>query len=406
MLRTLVRSLMVVMLTAVVGGGLMWSFWPQPVLVELTSIGRGRLQVTVDDDGKTRIKERYIVSSPLGGRLDRIQLDPGDPVVAGETLLATIEPNEPELLDPRARALAEARVKAAEASLARAEPLVERSRAELAFAESNLGRSRELAQTNAVSVERLEEAEMLHRARARTTDPPLSPAMWRVLNWKWRGQRSSAPVPTTPRPRCPAIYRSRRQSAVGCCASCRKVATVVQPGTQLLELGDPADLEVEVDVLSSEAVKIRPQAKALLERWGGEQPLPAVVRLIEPAAFTKVSALGVEEQRVNVILDLLPAGTEEQTLGDGFRVEARILIWEEDDVLQAPTGALFRHDQEWSVFVVSDGKARLRRVTLGQRNSLAAQVLEGLQEGEQVILHPSDQVHDGIAVQQRNVSVR
>ena len=182
-------------------------------------------------------------------------------------------------------------------------------------------------------------------------------------------------------------------------------ATVVQAGTDLLELGDATDLEVEVDILSSDAVAIRPGAKAFLEQWGGDKPLDAVVRLVEPSAFTKISALGVEEQRVNVILDLHAAPEQRQSLGDGFRVEARIVLWEGNDVLQTPTGALFRHGDEWAVFVVADGVARLRTVQLGRRNSLAAQVLDGLQPGERVILHPSDQVRDGIAVQQRNISI-
>jgi len=398
---------MLMLLTAVgiVAGGLLWSFWPRPVLVELTTIGRGPLRVTVDEDGKTRIRERYIVSSPLGGRLARIRLDPGDPVVANETLLATIEPQEPALLDPRALAQAQARVKAAEASLARAEPLVERARAELSFAESNLGRSRELAQTNAVSVERLEEAEMLYRARSQ--DHRSAVFARDVARFELEMARAallrSSPDESASAPENLSITSPITGQVL---RVLQESATVVQPGAELLELGDPADLEVEVDVLSTDAVKIRPQTKAWLERWGGDAPLEAVVRLVEPAAFTKVSALGVEEQRVNVILDLVQAGAAGGVLGDGFRVEARIVIWEADSVLQAPTGALFRHGDAWAVFVVSQGIARLRTVQLGQRNSLAAQLVDGLAVGEQVILHPSDQVHDGIAVAQRNVSVR
>lgn len=397
---------MLLVLVGAVGGGLLWSFRAPPVLVELTTIGRGELRVTVDDDGKTRVKQRYVISSPLGGRLARIQLDPGDSVAAGETLLATIDPHEPELLDPRARALAEARVKAAEASLARAEPLVERAQAELAFAESNVARSRELVQTSAVSVERLEEAEMLQRARAQD----LRAAVFArdVAHFELEMARAallrSSPDDSVANPPAHLPIMSPINGQV--LRVLQESATVVQPGTPLLELGDPTDLEVEVDVLSSDAVKIRPNDRALLERWGGEKPLEAVVRRVEPAAFTKVSALGVEEQRVNVILDLVQSDNDHQPLGDGFRVEARIIIWESDDVLQAPMGALFRHGNEWSVFVVAEGKASLRTVRLGQRNSLAAQILEGLREGDQVILHPSDQVHDGIAVRQRNVSVR
>jgi HlyD family secretion protein len=181
-------------------------------------------------------------------------------------------------------------------------------------------------------------------------------------------------------------------------------ATTVQPGEDLLELGDPTDLEAEVDVLSSDGVKIRPGAKAFLEQWGGESALTATVRLVEPSAFTKVSALGVEEQRVNVILDLDAPVEGRRWLGDAFRVEARIVIWEQEDVLQVPTGALFRRGDDWAVFVLQHGRAVLRIVAIGHRNSLAAEVLGGLREGDQVILHPSDKVQEGVQVQLRTVT--
>jgi HlyD family secretion protein len=389
---------------AVVAGGLVWSFWPQPVLVEVAAVGHAPLRVTVDEDGRTRVRDRYIVAAPLAGRLQRIELDPGDRVTAGDTVLATIEPQEPELLDPRAVAQAEARVRAAEAALARAEPVVERASAELAFADNLVARYRTLVLSNAVAKERLEELDMLQRARSQ--DRRAAIFARDIARFELEMARA-------------ALLRSNPADLVTDLTShfsikspvsgqvlriLQRSATVVRSGTELIEVGDASDLEVEVDVLSSDGVAISPGAKASLEQWGGDKPLDAVVRLVEPSAFTKISALGVEEQRVNVILDLLAPPEQRQSLGDGFRVEARIVLWEGSDVLQTPTGSLFRHGDDWAVFVVADGVARLRTVQLGRRNSLAAQVLDGLQPGELVILHPSDQVRDDIAVQQRDVA--
>ena len=292
---------------------------------------------------------------------------------------------------------------AAEAALARAEPLVERARAELAFADSVVA-AIATGPEQRVSKERLEEAEMLQRARSQDLRAAtfardiarfeLEMAQAALLHSR-PGDSVADPPPqfSIQSPVSGQVLRILQRSA-----------TVVRSGTELIEVGDAADLEVEVDVLSSDGVTISPGAKAFLEQWGGDEPLKAVVRLVEPSAFTKISALGVEEQRVNVILDLLAPPERRQSLGDGFRVEARIVLWEERDVLQTPTGSLFRHGDDWAVFIVADGVARQRTVQLGRRNSLAAQVLNGLQPGELVILHPSDQVRDGIAVQQRDIS--
>ena len=394
------RAMMYLAVVGAIAGGLVWSFWPQPILVEMATTTRAPLRVTVDEDGKTRIRDRYVVAAPLAGKLRRIELDPGDRVVAGETELAAIEPQDPELLDPRELAQAEARVKAAEVALSRAEPVVERARIELEFADSLVARRRELVESHADSVERLEEVEMLQHARSQD----LRAAQFARDIARFELETAQA-----------ALLRSRPSDVPGIDTHLvltapvsgqvlrvlQRSAIVVHAGSPLVELGDAADLEVEVDVLSTDAVAIRPGAKAFLEQWGGEQPLEAVVRLVEPSAFTKISALGVEEQRVNVILDLVTPMEQRQSLGDGFRVEARIVLWEEQDVLQAPTGALFRHRDEWAVFVVADGQAHLRTVKLGHRNSLAAQILEGVREGDRIILHPSDQVHDGAKVEER-----
>ena len=414
--RAVVRTILALALVAAIVGGIVWSFWPQPVAVEVDTVRRGALRVTVDEDGKTRIKERYVVSTPLGGRLLRIDLDPGDAVSACETLLATVEPNQPELLDARAVAQAEAKVKAAEAALSRVGPTLQRAQVELDFAKRELARLRPLSgtvETRAISVERLEQAEMLYRAREqdyRAATFAEDVAEFELAMAKAALLHTQSPQAGPSPPGDPADPVDKHAFKIFSPINGRVLrvlqesATVVPAGARLLELGDPSDLEVEVDVLSGDAVNIRPGARAFLEQWGGERALHATVRRVEPSAFLKISALGVEEQRVNVILDLNDPLEQRGTLGDGFRVEARIVIWEGNYVLQIPTGALFRHRDDWATFVLQDDRAVLRAVKVGHRNSLAAEVVEGLREGDQVILHPSDKVRDGVVVRVRDMS--
>jgi HlyD family secretion protein len=398
--------LLTLLLLSAVVGGLVWSFWPQPVPVELTAVTRGPLRVTVDEDGKTRIKERYVVSAPLAGRLQRIELDPGDSVSRGKTLLAVLEPSEPAILDVRTIAQAEAKVKAAEAALARAEPLLERARHEMEFAQSELKRHRALAKTHSVSGTDVEQAEMLHRAREQ--DYRAARFAQHIAQFELEMARAAL---LHARPSDEAKSDDRQFPMFSpvdgqVLRLFQESATTVPAGQDLLELGDPTDLEVEVDVLSSDGVKIRPGATAFLEQWGGEHALTAAVRLVEPSAFTKISALGVEEQRVNVILDLTKPAEWRGTLGDAFRVEARIVIWEQENVLQVPTGALFRHGDNWAVFLIREGRALLKTIEIGHRSSLAAEVLSGLRQGDQVILHPSDKVLDGVQIQVRDVNAK
>jgi HlyD family secretion protein len=403
-MKFLVRGLLFLIVAGAIVGGLVWSFWPQPVDVEVGAVTRGRLTVTVDEDGKTRIKERYTVAAPLAGRLLRVELDPGDTVKRGQTLLATLEPNPPDILDVRAVALAEAKVKAAQAALDRAQPLIERAREELNFAQSELERFQKLAKTDSASKRDVEQAQMLYRSR--TQDYSAARFAQDIAQFELETAKAAL-VLVQPSEAGPADDRQLPiKSPIDghVLRLFQESATVVRPGDRLLELGDPADLEVEVDVLSSDAVRIKPGDKAFLEQWGGETPLPATVRLIEPSGFLKVSALGVEEQRVNVILDLDDPPEKRRVLGDAFRVEARIVIWEQDDVLQIPTGALFRRRDQWTAFAVREARAELRTLEIGHRNSLFAEVISGLQAGDQVILHPSDKVRAGVQVNVRDLN--
>lgn len=402
-MRNIGSKLFVLAVAALVVGGLGYAFWPEPADVDLATVERGPLQVTVDEDGKTRIREKYVVSAPLAGRLLRINMEAGDPVEAGKTLLATIEPRDPDLLDARTIAQSEARVKAAEAALKKMEPTMEKVRAAQAFAEAELARARKAG--SAVSRSELENAEYEYRE---TSEDLRSTRIQNEIAQFELEQAEAALLRTRPRDNDGAssgnggwtftIYSPIDGQVL---RVLQESSAVVNAGTPLLELGNPLDLEAEVDVLSRDAVQIKPGARVLLEHWGGNHVLQGRVRLVEPSGFTKISTLGVEEQRVNVIVDFVDPPEARQTLGDGFRVEARIVIDEADDVLKVPTSALFRVGKQSAVFQVVDGIVHQEIVEIGRQNGLEAEVLKGLAAGDQVVVHPSDQIEDGVVVRKR-----
>ncbi|MBX3422355.1 MAG: HlyD family efflux transporter periplasmic adaptor subunit [Pirellulaceae bacterium] len=393
---------MAILAGLILAAGAAWYlFSEQPVTVDLATVARGPLRLTVHDDGRTRIREKYTVSTPVGGRLIRIDLKPGDSVSAGETILSVIEPTDPALLDPRSLAEARARESAAEARLAQVEPRQLLAQERLKFAESELQRLRTLHGSQAVSQQEVDAAVLaLDAAQSELAE---SNYAHEIAKFELRMTRA-------------AMIHTGQQTGYSDSDSFRfpilapisgkvlrvlqESATILPAGAPLLEIGDPNDLEIEVDVLSTDAVKIRLGASVYVEHWGGEQPLRGKVRLIEPSAFTKVSALGIEEQRVNVIIDF-DRQQDLSVLGDGYRLEASVVVWEDDDVLKAPIGALFRSDSDWAVFVNAAGRAELRRVTIGKRNDLEAQILDGLSEGTQVIVHPGDQISSGARLKPR-----
>jgi HlyD family secretion protein len=427
-MKRLLRFLILLSLAAGIIAAVVWAFLPEPVAVDMATVERGRLRVTVDEDGRTRIRERYTVSAPLVGQLLRIDLEPGDEVKAGEKVLATIIPRAPELLDARTVAQAEARVDTAAAALEKVAPLLEQARAAQAHAEEELQRVRRLGRPTVTESE-LDRAELdaklraedlrsaqiaqeiarfeLEQARAALLMArPLESE--RIANGADGGHPSTSvtdglndQIADSPPAESQQNFLIHSPIDGRVLRVFQESSAVVTAGTPLLELGDPGDLEVVVDVLSQDAVKIHKDDPVVLEHWGGSRPLDARVRIVEPAAKTKISTLGVEEQRVDVIIDLLDPEAEQGPLGDGFRVEARIIIWQEDDVLKVPTSALFRQGDDWAVFRVVDDKARTSLVVLDQQNGLEAQVLEGLNEGDQVVIHPSDTVQDGVAVRRR-----
>ena len=389
------RALIALALIAVVG--LIVVAWiPNPVEVEVAKVSRGRLVVTVNEDGRTRVKDRYTVSAPLTGNLTRVTLDPGDSIEEGKVLLRLV-PLPPPLLDSRSRAEAKARVDGAMAARRQAQAAVNRARFQRDFAKQESERALAVVQQGglarsdadrAVSTYRSSEEE-LHSAEfgARVAEHELTLAQSALMRLSGKGEGEELDIISPVAGQVLKIY----QESEG----------VVQGGTPILEVGDPAALEVVVDVLSQDATRIPIGASTTIERWGGKVPLRSHVRVVEPSAFTKLSALGVEEQRVNVIIDMDEDHERWSSLGDGYRVEARITVWEGKDVLKVPASAVFRSDEAWATFVVDEGAAIIRTVELGETNGLETEVLSGLDEGESVIAYPSDSVRDGVSVKAR-----
>ncbi len=431
-----------------------YGFMPKPFPVDTARVTRGSLTVTVSEDGKTRVRDRYVISSPLAGRLHRIKVRAGDPVnvplldepltdgvgalqldkssangnghgsesiattispgATAATELAIIDPIDPSLLDVRQIVQAELRVKALDTAIQSSAAAREKANVALEWAKTDLDRRKGLVGKGANSKQEQEDAEML--VRARTED--LNIAKFGEVTAKYERDLARAALLRSKPLQADEVekWQLRLQSPItGVVMRVMQVnETIVQQGTPLLEVGDPRDLEVDIEVLTTDAVRIRPGQTVRLKHWGGERPLTARVRLVEPSGFLKLSALGVEEQRVHVIANFEDPYSDRPTLGDGYRVEAEIIIWEKADVLKVSTGALFRDKaaQEsaapqdsrgdiWAVYVVENGLAHKRRIKIGRRNGLEAEVLEGLSEADQVIVHPSDRIHDQIPVQPR-----
>ena len=390
----------IIAIVLLVIGLLIWGFWPQPVKVEIAQVKRAPLMVTIEEEGRTRVIDRYVISAPVDGIACRVDLKVGDSIEKGQVLLA-ISPLQSQVLDPRSRAEAKARVAAAQSALSAAKEQAQATRAAAEYARNELKRVQPLARQGVISRDALDKAETERRtssATQRSADFAVDVAKHDLQAARTALQYSAATATGEPAERVPV--RSPVSGKI--LKLVRECEGVVRAGEALLEVGDPTILEVEVDVLSADAVKIKPGTRVLFERWGGEQPLEGMVRNIEPVGFTKVSALGVEEQRVLVIVDFTSPAGQWQRLGDGYRVEARFILWHEDDVLQVPASSLFRVNDDWAIFVVENGKARRRLIKLGQRNGLIAQVLEGLKEGETVINHPSDSVEEGRRIKPRD----
>jgi HlyD family secretion protein len=396
------RALMGLALAGIVGA-LGWALWPKPVPVELAEVRKGPLIVTVDEEGKTRIKDIYAVSAPITGKLVRLALEAGDRVKKDVTIVAVIEPMAPPFLDVRTTRELEAQIEAAKAAVALAEAEVNQAAAELEFAESELKRASALIGTKAISERAMERAKIdVDTRRAALARAKSS------LEVRRRELESGQARLISPE------EQWKGEVAAGCCVNVRAPASgrvlrliqeserVVVAGTPVVEIGDPENLELVVELLSADAVKVREGATAIVEGWGGP-PLAAKVTRVEPAGFTKVSALGIEEQRVRTILKLEDrAATAAQQLGHDYRVFVKIKVYEAPNAVRVPISALFRRRDRWMVYTVERGRARAVPVTLGQRNTAFAEVLGGLAEGAVVILHPSDRVADSTRVSRTN----
>lgn len=383
------------LLSLAAAAAIIWSVMPRPVPVETVTVTKGRFVATVDEDGKTRIRERYVVAAPLTGRLTRVRLKAGDQVRADE-VVAAIVPSPAPLLDPRSRREAEERLGGAEASLERAKAGVERARAQATQADTEFTRTQTLAASGSATTQALERAELAKRVADRdlraaeffnhAAEHELDQARALLARYEAGGEAQSETWNVSA-PVSGLVLRVAQESE-----------TIVQPGTPILEIGDPRDLEIVVDVLSTEAVEIHPGAEVAVVNWGGPGALSGRVRRVEPAAFTKVSTLGVEEQRVNVLVDILSPTEQWSGLGDAYRVDARITAFSQNDATIVPASALFRRGETWNVFVADNGRARSRGVTLLRRSGGFAAVAAGVQPGEQVIVYPSDRIDAGVRV--------
>lgn len=372
-------------------GALASAFRPSPALVEVREVTQGPIEIGFEEEARTRLVERWTIAAPVAGTLRRVALREGDPVAAGETL-AEIEPATAALLDPASRARLTAELAATREAMRAAE--AQRRAAEVA---ATLSRD-EARRIEGLHARRLVADSIRDAARAaeardaamlRAADAELASARYRVLALEAvladEGRGGGPRVVPLAAPIDGVVIRRLLESA-----------TPVAPGTPVIEIGDPRRLEIVADVLSTQAVGVEPGQSARILRWGGEGELRARVRRVEPGGFTKVSALGVEEQRVRVILD--PDGDPERwsKLGDGFRVEVAFVTWRRDDALRVPAAALFRRQGEWFVFVEDAGRARERRVAIGRRGPDFAEVQAGLAVGERVVVFPDERLHDGV----------
>jgi HlyD family secretion protein len=388
---------------AIVGGILVaaavvvWALMPAAVPVEAALVTRGKFVASVDEDGKTRVRERYIVAAPLAGRLGRIRFKVGDQIKVDDAF-AAITPSPAPLMDPRTRHEVEERLGAAEANVARAKAVVERARAQSDQANTDFNRTRTLADRGAATAQALEHAELAVRLADRdlraaefldhAAEHDLS--QMRALLARYGGNSNADEPPESWNVAAPVagvVLRVAQESE-----------TIVQPGTPLLDVGDPRDLEIVVDVLSTDAVEIRPGADVAIVHWGGQAALSGRVRRVEPVAFTKISTLGVEEQRVNVLVDITSPAQDWAKLGDAYQVDAKIAVFTQDDATIIPAGALFRRNDQWNVFVVKDGRAQIREVQITRRSGRLAAIASGLEGGEFVIVYPSDRVASGVRV--------
>lgn len=378
--------------------GLIIAFWPRPKLVDLVTVERSSLQVTITDEGNTRIHDIYTLSSPINGRLRRIDYDVGDKVVAGQSMIVEIEPVDAAFLDPRSEALAEADLQAAQSARELARETVKQAEAELEFASAELKRIQELRLQGTTSQRELDSAQR----NFKTTKAALATAHAALQVRNFELQRVEALLRPPSQSRVNSELCDCMTILAPISGTVLKVITksegVVLAGAPLIEIGNPKDLEIVVELLSVDAVKVVEGMPVIIDNWGGDQPLQGRVKRVEPFGFTKFSALGIEEQRVNVLIELLSPHEQWQRLGHGYQLDASIVLWQQDNVLTLPVTSLYRKREKWMLLAVVDGEIEEREIQIGRQNSHFAQVISGVDEGEFIIKFPSDQLYPGLQV--------
>ncbi len=393
----------IAMLLAAIGGWFVYRSMQPQLLVDTAMVDRGPMEAWIDEDGKTRLQDRYIVSAPLAGNLVRIQLREGDVVEAGKTTLATIHPAAPGLLDVRQRRQAEARRTAASLAVDQSRSRTSAVRESLELAGKTLEREEYLKERNSTAQQDVDIAQ----AEFQSLKAQMSVATIAEAIAKFELEQAEAALMHVESDVPDQNQSTRLQGDDFHIVApidgrvlrvLQESQAVVQPGDALLEIGDPSRLEIEIDVLSPDAVKIRANDPVRITGWGGDQPLHGRVRLVEPGATTKISSLGVEEQRVNVVVDMEEPPENRETLGDAFRVDARIIYWQSSDVLRVPSSSLLRVSDGWAVYRIEGDRALMTPIQIGHRNPQWTEVLEGLSAGQQVIEYPTDKISSGVLV--------
>ena len=382
---------------------LIWFAWPRPIPVDLATVSRGPMEVTVDDEGKTRVRDIYTVSAPLAGMVLRVPGHVGDQVKANDTVIAVMQPTIPGFHDVRSHQELQAALVAADATVTLAEHEVHRIEAALEFSRTELQRAQALARSKTIAVEALDKAKL----DVETNEAALASA--RAQLEVRRSERVSAAARLT--------KPSTGTAGTGdptCCVEIRAPVTgrilkivqeseaVVQAGSPLIDIGDPSDLEVVADLLSTDAVQVTAGQPVRIDGWGGPSIQGRVTR-VDPAGFVKISALGIEEQRVQTTIDIVDPPGAWSRLGHDYRVIVHVSIWNANDVVTVPVAALFRKGENWAVFAVTNGQAHVTPVQIGQRNNRVTEVISGLSVGDRVVLHPSDRIQEGTSVSERDV---
>lgn len=390
--------LLIGLILAVLALAIFFAMRTPPIDVDVAEVTRGPMLVTINDEGETRVRDMFVISAPINGRLMRINLDAGDPVVAGKTVVARIMPAQPDFLNARNEAETRAQIRSLEAAVQSSAARIAQAEADRKLAAANFNRIDALygrgfatkTAHDATRAARDSSAARLTEARGAAESARFELRAARARLMAPSADSSGGDILSVFSPESGFVLRLTHESE-----------TPISAGTPVIEIGNPTDIEIVTDLLSGDAVKIRPGSRVLIENWGGEKPLTGKVQRIEPFGFTKISALGVEEQRVNVIIDFAKSLAARQRLGHGYRVIVKVVEWEGNDVVQAPISALFRDKGQWSVFVIRDGKAALVPVKIGRMNDERAQILDGIKADEEVILHPSEKIEDGTRVRLR-----